>query len=646
MARLTTIRPLFALACLAALVANARASESLDQRAAAVLALLEDGESRYVAHDTEWYETTRRALAEEAERVGEALDSHGEQYAAAWKQHLRWPLLTSNLGSPAEVDLSELALVRRWLYSNRKGLEYPFFAELRKRSDAHLDAVYTFSHPNLAAEFHRQVQILREQIITLADDPSDAHAAALGRTLGWFERSQQLEPETAAARKLLSLPNARIIVSKPLIDRAIDVIASDVEQSLPVTDRMTVPNGGLLGRPSVANVRGIARTHGRIAVDIEASDEYANLQLVYRGEIDSRCRAVIGPVTVAMRTLGPVKAITPIQLSMQGIKLVTTEVFPEVRTRVTGVSARSQFIRRVGERRAREPASYRRMNSRASEKAASVLQEEMDERVETVIEDIRSELQQAQSSLDNFREVLAPVVREGATPYWESIESSAEAVVVNVASRRREQFGAATYSPQTSSADIQVQLHVSFFNNMLETIMAGKTFTDKYFMRYGKVLQPQLPPQLMVHARSIRWALIAAKPRPFELTIPAPNQFVIQLTAQRIDIGDEQFTGPTLATVRYELQQDEFGEYRLHRQGEVELDSPIPAASQQFLLQKLNAFFAPVLDGGGVAVPTGGTLGRLSRLQPQSVLADQNWLTLGIDVPTEFMEDWLPVANP
>jgi len=71
----------------------------------------------------------------------------------------------------------------------------------------------------------------------------------------------------------------------------------------------------------------------------------------------------------------------------------------------------------------------------------------------------------------------------------------------------------------------------------------------------------------------------------------------------------------------------------------------MPEESQAFLLQKLSAFFAPVLDGSGVALPAGGTLGRLRGLQPRGVTAEHDWITLGIDVPTEFLEAWFPTGD-
>ena len=624
---------------------TATAVETINQRVSAANTLLDNAEDRFQTPDPQWFESTRQALSEETERVGFALDSHGEEYSTAWKKHLRWTLLTSNLGDPTEVDLAELALVRRWLFSNREGLEYPFFAELRKTMEAHLDAVYVFSQPDLKATFQQQVAMARQQILALAAEPTDTQAAALGRTLGWFEQTRQLPKETTAVRSLLSYPNAQIVIAKPLIDRAIGLLATEISQDLPVSDRVTVPGQGLLSKSRTAHVHGTAHTQGQLSLELAVNRAFADLKLVYLGEVESHCRAVIGPVTVGMQTAGPVRAITPVQLSLRGVQLLATEVFPQVRTQVTGVSARSNFVRRIGRRRAQEPASFQQMNARASSKTASLIREEMDERVAKTLAEIQVELLKSRESLGKLPDVLAPVVREGAAPHWDGLQSTTEGVVVNAFSQRREQLGAVNRCPVTSSADVQFRLHVSFFNNMAETIMAGKTFTDKYFMNYGKILQAELPPALMVHSRSVRWAIVAAKPRPLEISIPAPNQFRIQLRMQRVEIGEEQFTGPTIATIDYTFVQDEFDEYRLERQGDVALDSSLPTASQDFLLQKLRAFFAPVLDAGGVALPEGGSLGRLRGLKPRGATADRGWLTLGIDVPTEVLEQWMPLGG-
>ena len=636
---------LFGAALLSLLCEPLLASPSLEVRASQALQLFEDAENRFREPDLQWFEKTRDALAEEVAQVDQALEAQGSEYAKAWKDLLRWPLLIGNLGDASQINVDELALVRRWLYSNREGLEYDFFAQLRVRVEAHLDAAIAFTDENLSATFRRKVQLLREQLIALAEDNNDSNAAAVGRTLGWLEQVRQLEDEVVAARELISLPNAQIRINKPLLDRAIALLATNVQQTLPVSDRVNMPNASLFGRSRTINVHGVASTSGKISLELLDNQDLGDLQLVYRGEIDSRCRSVVGPVTVAMHTLGPVTAITPVQLSMAGVKLVTTNVQPKVRTRVTNVSAKNQLFERLGKRRVSEPDSRRQMNSRASYKAEKLLQEEMDDRVKTVLDDIRAELQAARSSMGNFSDVFAPVQREGATPRWEGIQTTTNSVFVNGISQRREQLGSPVIAPTNEHpADVEVQLHVSFFNNMLETIMAGKTFTDRYFMRYGRILQAELPPQLMVHSRSLRWSVDARKPRPFEISIPSANRFRIELRFQKVVIGEEVFTGPTIMSVEYNLFENEYGEYFLEREQDLAIDSSLPAEQEAFLHGKLSAFFAPVLDAGGVALPEGGSLGRLRGLQPAGAHASDNWLILGVNIPDEVLKEWLPIA--
>ena len=626
----------------AAMAKVAGAAETLDQRVNAAVAVLAGAENRFRSPDPHWFETTRRALQEETERVDLALNAEGAEYAEAWKKLLRWPLLTSNLGSPSEINYAELALVRRWLFSNNEGLEYPFFAPLRKTMESHLDAAFALTHLDLQADFRQQVAMARQQILALPADPSDARAAALGRTLGWFERTKQLPSETATVRALLSTPSAQIVLAKPLLDRAIGLLVSDVSQSLPVTDRVVIPGNGLFAKSRTANVRGTAHTQGRIALELATNRAVAELRLVYRGVVESHCRAAIGPVTVGMQTNGTVRAVTPVQLSLLGVKPLTTQVSPQVRTRVTSVSAQKKLVRRIGNRRVHEPASLRQMNDRASSTTASMIQKEMNARVVKTLAEIRAELQKTKVSLDSLPDVLAPIVREGAAPEWHGFESTAKSIYINGGSPRCEQFGTVNRCPSMGSADVQFRFHVSFFNNMAETIMAGKTFTDKYFMNYGRILQAELPPTLMVHSRAVRWAIVAAKPRPLEITIPAPNQFRIQLRMQQVNIGDEQFAGPITATVHYTFQKDEFDEYQLKRQGDVELNASMPEASQEFLSKKLSAFFAPILNAGGVSLPEGESLKRLSSLKPKDAIIDRDWLVLGVDVPTEVLQQWMP----
>lgn len=168
--------------------------------------------------------------------------------------------------------------------------------------------------------------------------------------------------------------------------------------------------------------------------------------------------------------------------------------------------------------------------------------------------------------------------------------------------------------------------------------MAGKMFTDEYFMKYAKVLQPTLPLDLMVHSRAPRWAIIAAKPRPLELRIPSPNVFEFALHIESLEIDGLKFEQPTTATVRYELVKNDLDEYYMQRTDDVAIQSSLSEEHKAFLYKKLSAFFAPVLDGGGVIVPEGGGVGSLNLLKFLGVQADQDWLVVGVGVPAEFID--------
>ncbi len=600
--------------------------------------VLINAESRFVQPQESWFYETQAALRKEMEQVAAALDAQGSEYAQPWKNHFHWELLEKNLGPLETVNVSEIALSRRWMYSNRKGTEYPFFAGLRAATDAYLDAAYTLSHPDLHGEFLAKVAQAREHTLALWTDPTDAHAAALGRTLGWLEQTGQLTAETASLRTALSHPNLQLVVSKPLIHRIMATQDTAVEHSLAVSDSSRTPTKRRFQRSRTVYVQGTAHTKGEISLDLVPNPNLAELNIVYQGEVYSLCHATAGPLSFNIHTQGPVSAYTPVTFGPSGIKVEDTLVQPKVRTSVSNINASSNFVRRIGKRRVNEPESRAMMNMRSRQKTVNLLKEEMDVRVGTAIEDIRSEIARMRSTMGQFSEVFAPVIREGAAPIFAGTQSTDSTVSVNIHEGNREQFGAAQVCPVTfPEADVVGQIHVSFVNNLLETIMAGKMFTDEYFMKYAKVLQPTLPLDLMVHTRAQRWAIIADKPRPLELEIPITDHFKFTLKIAALEVDGERYTALTTANVLYQLRKNEYGDYFLQREGDVHLESQLDSHHREFLQKKLNAFFAPILDGGGVIIPEGGSTSTLSSLELLGVQATENWVTIGYKVPQEVV---------
>src|SRR5690606_13079097 len=100
------------------------------------------------------------------------------------------------------------------------------------------------------------------------------------------------------------------------------------------------------------------------------------------------------------------------------------------------------------------------------------------------------------------------------------------------------------------------------FNNMAETIMAGKDYPDTYFMEGAKILQPELPLPLMVHARAPRWTVTAEKSRPLEMRVHDNGRIHIRVRFSGLKVGDEAWKTPVVVDVSYRLTQDAYGEYQ------------------------------------------------------------------------------------
>ncbi|MCA9257745.1 MAG: hypothetical protein KDA61_01040, partial [Planctomycetales bacterium] len=316
-----------------------------------------------------------------------------------------------------------------------------------------------------------------------------------------------------------------------------------------------------------------------------------------------------------------------------------TTVEPSLQTAVRRIEADSEFVKRVAKSRSDQPESRQFLRAEARRKAVQMLRQEMDEQAETALADIRARFRAANESLQGFSDALAPVVREGAAPRFAGSESTPARIAYYVESGRAHQGGAPLPCPVGMvEGDVQIKVHVSAIENMAETIMAGKTFTDRYFMNYAQIFQAQLPTTLMVHSRAQRWSVEAARDRPLQLSFPARNQFKFRLEFAACDIDGRRFDGPLVMETTYELAADSWGDYALQRLTPVELVADLPTVEREFLRGKLAAFFGETLDGGGVVLPSGGILGTLQLLQSRGVRAEGEWFAAGIGVPDELID--------
>ncbi len=599
-----------------------------------------DASSRFQPASLAFFEQSQRALTEEVVRVGGLLESESEDYAQAWKSHLRWSLLKSNLGPVAEVNLDELQLVRRWLYSNREGLESELFKQLRSRLDAYLDAVYALQHPNLKSAFDENVALVRQQCQDFERDPSDRQAEALGRTLGWFEQTAQLAEEIAMVRKRVSASNLELIVSADLVERMSKLLQQDVSESMPVSDTMQVPQSRPRQRTRTMQLTGEATSMGQVSVGLAPNEDAIEFILGFQGRVHADCRATTGPVALTLITSGTVVARKSVFLNSSGFELGPTSVVPHVTGRITEVDGRRNIAERIGTRRSSQPDMRDLTNRRAHEKTRTRVQLAFDERVDDALQAMRANTLQNLESFSGFTDLLAPVAREGAVPVVDKMSSPGGGIDVRVTSARRSQLAAIHACPNhLTQADIAAHVHVSFFNNTTETMLGGKRLSDKFFMKYAELVHDELPWPLIVQASSPRWGVRASQRRPIELQTTGLNELQFRLRFDALDIEGTEYEGKSTFSITYELQQDDSGKVRLQRNHDLQLETQLPAAQAEFLRSKIEAFFSPVLAGAGKLSPSGDALGLANQIESVGVTASDGWIIAGWNIPDSIFEE-------
>ena len=286
--------------------------------------LLDGAEQRFHPPSEDWFHDTQAELRQNVAEVGAAFAAMDPNEAQAWKEHLRWHLLEPNLQS-VSVNLAELELVHRWMYSNRKGLEGPLFADLRKSMDAFLDAAFTFSYTDLPAAYAEQVVCGSPAMPGAGRDPSDANAAAsVGRWAGW-SGPDSFPTRSPRFAHCCRCRTRRSSFRPPSSNACCNCLKPRSNRPFRSSSTETAPPSGILRRERTLHVSGTAHSVGSTTLEVIANAEEAELSLVFQGQVVAHCRANAGPATLNVRTAGPVEAFKPIFLSTDGLRVGDSE---------------------------------------------------------------------------------------------------------------------------------------------------------------------------------------------------------------------------------------------------------------------------------------------------------------------------------
>lgn len=616
---------------------------------ASVCEPLRTAASRSVSLDTaRFYQLQKnfRIVLEQADKGLRALPA-SEQ--AAWKKALHWELMEKNSLPNQRYNLQDLKTARRWLFSNTPGLEKPFFAPLRAAITPYVDAMESFSIADFPAAYQEHVARAYKLCIEVERTRAGQAARELGQHLGWLKARGVCLSEVERVEKALSHSNVSIKVSKTFIERlfARQNKGEQVKQTS-VNQTATLPLG-FLGRGKQVQIRGTATTQGSVSLSLVPNASRAEIKLSFSGYTRSVSSSGQGNIQSTSVTSGTVGADRSVFLTPQGMQFGEVRPWSHVQSVPQSIHARSRLVERLAWRKVSSPLVNQATQTHANQSAATQISSTFEAEIEQAMAESQAKLAKLQKAVEGFAEITAPVEREGSVPEFSGSSTTGNEIFLEATQIKGPQFGAPTrcqtgfdISKMGKSADVMGCVHESFINNTFETAWGGKWISDEYFMEISKILQAELPLDLMVHSRTPRWRFHPRTLQPVIWNLESKTDAMgITVHLDQLEYGAEVYQGPITASTQYALQKDEYGAYLLARTAPVQLDWPSAPSAEvlEAINRKFQALLAEKLDAKGIVIPDGGFTGIIAKVEPHFVSSTGGWLYFAVPVTDKLLDE-------
>jgi hypothetical protein len=561
-------------------------------------------------------------LAAAASRLREALGPLDRWLARSrsgegWRKYLDWPTLEQQSASAADADVDTLARLYRRLDSGADGLERPRFAAVRRALGGYLEAVGTAKNPKAEEVYTKRLERLAGAVATAAEAGTPDALESVGPILARLEESGQGVGVISRIRRAIQRPNLYLEVHENLLGRAVN---RAVDETAPIDDV-------LLG----TRVRGTGRTTGFVTLDFVPSLDRAVVELRLDATNHSRTRGGQGPVTVHTLGTTEINASRQVLIDEQGVTSLPVEAHASVDTKTAGIGVSSRFgkriIRKIASRRVAEmrPRAEAISTGRAEERVRSQFESQTAEPI-------------AQASRDYQTKFRQRLMDRGWYP--EMLHLSTDSTRLRVAARKSlpDQVAAFSHPPAVDSdAVLGARLHQSFFNNLAEQELAGRTLTKEGLEEQLEKAGRKMPESLESEQDQPPWSITFAKRKPVELTV---GDGTLRLTVHgtKYTSGDREFDAMDVwATYRIGTHA---GRIVLVRDGDVQIYPPdfVPGGRQKLSVQqtslrgilqkRFNKVFDEVVEIEPLELP--GELKQAGPLPLEQLVARKDgWLTAG-----------------
>jgi hypothetical protein len=484
---------------------------------------------------------------------------------SGWRKYLNWNDLEQQAASGANADVDTLVRLYRRLDSGENGLEMPAFAAVRRAVGGYLEAAGTASNPDAEKVYRMRLDRLAAAVAEAAKDGTPQALDAVGPTLARLEESGQAPKVVSRLRRALGMPNLLLEVDENLLGRAVNRV---VDETAPI-------NEVLLG----ARVCGTGHTTGVVLLDFQRSDERAAIDLVLTATNHSQTRGTKGPVTVHTLGTASVDARKRIFVDEAGVTSTPVDAHVSVSTKTAGIAVN----KKCGQKLIRKIAS--RKVAQMQPQARAISEKRARERVRTQFEAQTADVLRKAAS-DYQSKFRGRLTDRGWFPEFLHFNSSDQRLFVTARKSLPDQLAAFSRPPAVASAAVlSGRIHESFFNNLAEQELAGRTLTKEELESQLEKAGREMPESLESEGDQPPWSITFAKRKPVELSV-GDGTVKLTIRGSRYTSGDREFEAMDVWAT-YKVESDA-GVFRLVRDGDVEIYPPgfVPGGGKKLSVQE------------------------------------------------------------
>jgi len=297
-----------------------------------IAAMVDQARSAYVPLADERVLESKRQLQRDLRELDQRLIESGGERRADWHKFLMWNDLQQQLATE-KIDGAAMRAILGRFTSGEPGLEWGPVARARQSLRAYLHLALLKGEERARDHFEAALNELAKRHEAFAASGQWEDAVALGRAVGWLERSRMATDLVAAVQEKFGHSNLQIHVSRRL---AASGVEDDVEDTTPVSEN-------ILG----TQMQGTAHTKGKISLTLVPNSQRASMRILLNAKTESDNVGYHGPVTIFSRGWTDVNAFKNIHFDSTGIADERARADCDTTTVIDDIQARSCLIEKL-----------------------------------------------------------------------------------------------------------------------------------------------------------------------------------------------------------------------------------------------------------------------------------------------------------